>query len=110
MPAFLGIPVLISFLSGVIGAVITQIISSLTRQTAKTIFIASLFLALVVLFIRGAILLFDSVVVFLPPQITDVISLIMPENTLFCISAVSGLKVAVFTFDVKDRIIKYMAS
>lgn len=110
MPALLGIPALISFLSGVIGAIITQIVASLTRQTAKTIFITSLFLALVTLFVGGAVTLFDGVIASLPSQISDVISLIMPENTLFCVSAILGLKVAVFTFDVKDRIINYMAS
>lgn len=110
MPAMLGIPVLISFLSGVITSVIGFLFQFFTKRVIQAAVFVSSFLLLVIGFVKASFSLLDKVVTILPPEISDAISLILPENAFFCISAILSIKVALFIFDVKNRVITLLAS
>lgn len=110
MPALLGIPALISFISSIVGSVIAYIVQSLSKRIIKSGLLISAFLGLVIALITGCLSLLSDAISTLPTEITEPMSLIIPDNAHICLSAIISLKVSVFIFDIKNRIITLLAS
>lgn len=110
MPALLGIPALISFISGFISSVLTYLAVYFTKKATKTIFIISVFLSLLIATISSIEFLLSGLITILPDGFDYAISLIIPDNFYVCASAILSLKAIVFVFDIKERLINYWAS
>lgn len=106
MPALLGIPALLRFLIGLVPLCIGYIASFLARLATRT--------GLLALALIGALITFISMVMqwlgevaysYVPTDYSHFISSVMPDGTTHCITVIMSVKIAVLTFDLKDRFI-----
>lgn len=108
MPVLLGLPALLRFLGWLLGGLIGYFAKFFTLGIARIALAISLFLALIVGLNQLLVSYLSDLVSVLPPEVSDAISYIIPNNALPCLYAIFSLKAAVFIFDVKDRIIGYL--
>lgn len=108
MPAFLGIPLLLRFIGWLLGLAVTYIAKFMTLGIARIALAISLFLGLIIGLHSILISYLGDLVAFLPPEISEAISYIMPSNALPCMYAIFSVKAAVFIFDVKERLISHL--
>lgn len=64
-----------------------------------------IFLGLLKAMISGVTALGNSIMVTMPPMLTDGINRILPDNFYACVSAILMAKFVVYTFHIKDRLL-----
>lgn len=106
MPALLGIPALLRFLIGLVPLCIGYVASFLASLATRT--------GLLAVTLIGALITFISMVVqwlgevaysYVPTDYSHFLSSVMPDGTTHCITVIMSVKIAVLTFDLKDRFI-----
>lgn len=64
-----------------------------------------IFLGLLTAMVNGITALGNSIIVTMPPMLTDGINRILPDNFYACVSAILMAKFLVYTFHIKDRLL-----
>lgn len=106
MPVLLGIPALLRFLIGLVPLCIGYVASFLARLATRT--------GLLAVALIGALISVISMVVqwlgevaysYVPADYGNFLASVLPDGTTHCITVIMSVKIAVLTFDLKDRFI-----
>jgi len=109
MPALLGIPALFRFLIGLVPLAIGYFAKLLGKLVTRNGLIATAlvgaiitFTTLVMQFLSDAL---SSALGGVPEDFGHLMSSVLPDGTTTCITVIMSTKIAVFVFDIKDRLL-----
>lgn len=108
MPFLLGIPALLRFLMGLVPLALGYIASLLAKLATRTGLIAFALVALITVTITTLInYLSDLLQVSLPPDFSNLMASVLPDNFRLCITVIMTTRVTIFLFDLKEKFLNY---
>ncbi|ECZ1958438.1 Head virion protein G6P [Salmonella enterica subsp. houtenae serovar 40:z4,z24:-] len=107
MPFLLGIPALLRFLITLVPLIIGYLASFIARLATRTGLLATALVgAIMGVLLLGIQWLAAVVNGYMPPDFSNLMSSVLPDETTQCITIIMSMKISVFVFDIKDRFIQ----
>lgn len=104
LPAFVGIPILVTFLTSIFTAVVSFFLQYFTKRMATFLAAVAAMLALFAGFLAIVVGAVNGLNIVLPPE-AKFIGYYLPSNTSSCISAYSTVWVARYVYSWNNRLL-----
>ncbi len=108
MPFLLGLLPLFRFLLGLVPMILGYIGSMLAKLATRTGLVAFALVTLITVTITTLInYLSDLLQVGLPPDFSNLMASVLPDNFRLCITVIMTTRVTIFLFDLKEKFLNY---